>query len=175
MMIITGSLVDKALNAALDTLKQAGVSFDADEYGILHERLTDFLTDDCEIKIQETVTFDDLQGDQWMSWMALARQAQEDRGENIESITSEETEQQAEQLFTLHNGELPPTAYEDSPGTTTPTSLQATDIQAGAITITCPNCHNTVDCDRDPRGTHVQCDDCNHTIAVSTTAEITLD
>lgn len=106
-MILSESHVDNAVHAALEELKKAGVSFDSDEYCIFNERLTEFLTDECQMDVVESVTFNDLKDDQWMSWMELAREAQIDRGDDPETISSEDTEKEAEHLFGLHDGYLP--------------------------------------------------------------------
>lgn len=113
-MILSASHVDNAVHVALEELKKTGVSFDSDEYCILNERLTDFLTDDCHINVVESFSFTHLQEDQFMAWMKLARKCQEDRGENTETISSEETEKEAAHLFELHNGYLP--ASDSLPG-----------------------------------------------------------
>lgn len=107
-MVVSEALVDSAVKAALGELKKkAGVSFDSDEHAILTEKMSDFLVDDCEIDILTMFAFGDLKEDQWMSWLELAREAQESRGEETETISSEDTEREAEHLFALHNGELP--------------------------------------------------------------------
>lgn len=106
-MILSESQVDNAVHAALEELKKAGVSFDSDEYCIFNKRLTEFLTDECQMDVVESVTFNDLKDDQWMSWMELARETQIDRGYDPETISSEDTEKEAERLFGLHDGYLP--------------------------------------------------------------------
>ena len=106
-MIISETHVDNIVHAVSGKLGRAGLHMDSDLLSDLNDTLTAFFNDKCDIAIQETVSFEELSGEQWMVWMALAREAQDDRGDSPESISPEETETQAHHLYSLHDGLLP--------------------------------------------------------------------
>ena len=106
-MIISESHLDSIVHAVSQKLGNVGIELDSDLLSDLNDTLTVFLSDNCDVTTQETVSFAELSGEQWIAWMELARDAQVDRGETCESISSEKTEQEAENLFGLHDGIIP--------------------------------------------------------------------
>lgn len=106
-MIISESHLDSIVHAVSQKLGNVGIELDSDLLSDLNDTLTVFLSENCDVTTQETVSFAELSGEQWIAWMELARDAQSDRGESGESISSEETEREAEHLFGLHEGIIP--------------------------------------------------------------------
>ncbi|MEG3764911.1 hypothetical protein [Alteromonas sp. 14N.309.X.WAT.G.H12] len=101
MINLSDSHVDKAVRAALEELKKAGVSFDSRKVDILKENLTEFLVEDCAIDV---IAFEDLNEENLLLWVELAREKQ---GEDLDAISLEETERQAKELYRFHDGRLP--------------------------------------------------------------------
>lgn len=106
-MIISDDHLNDIVLGINRQLSLAGIELDSDLLGDLNDTLTSFFYHKCDINVEETVSFDKLEGDQWTAWMKLARQAQSDRNDNPELISPEDTEREAKHLYSLHGGIIP--------------------------------------------------------------------
>lgn len=100
-MIITDGHLQKMVGSIKDELILTGISLDSDLMSILSERLSDFFTEDCDIKISDTPIFDDIVDVQWLTWMQTARELKGSKGL---SQSSETTELQAKTLYEQLDG-----------------------------------------------------------------------
>jgi|TARA_R110002060_G_scaffold9059_1_gene13475 hypothetical protein len=72
MNIITEDLVDNMVHDICAQLSSAGIKLNADLLSDLNENIKDWLVDECEIEVQEAVTFAELSHTQKTAWQDLA-------------------------------------------------------------------------------------------------------
>ncbi len=59
----------------------------------------------ANLEVQDVVPFSNLRGQQWQHWFDEVRRVQTESGLDVETITQEATDKQAEQLYLQHNGD----------------------------------------------------------------------
>jgi hypothetical protein len=106
-MIITDPHLDQIVHAVNGQLNLAGIDLHPTLLQSLNDTINTFLTDECQVFTKENVSFDDLEEDQWVTWMDFARGL---RGKKGVEQSSEATESQARALFQLHDGITTPLA-----------------------------------------------------------------
>jgi hypothetical protein len=106
-MLISETLLNNIVHSINEQLNLAGIDLNPEALYSLNDSMTSFFADSCNIDVKEVVSFRELRDKQQQAWMELARQTQEERGDNPEYIASEALDLAAQSLFLAHEGLLP--------------------------------------------------------------------